>query len=220
MVKLLDAPTTNEPKVKIKLCGMRRMQDIEYANRYKPNYIGYVFANSKRQVTDTMAKQLTKALDSNIIPIGVFVNDTIEHIAALCEQNIISAIQLHGDEDIPYINRLQKLTDKPIIKAVRVQDTSQLMNYKNFPSNYLLLDTYIKNTYGGSGQCFDWSLIPDNFRNFFLAGGLNLKNITKAVKECQPYCIDLSSAIETDGYKDEAKIKAVMNVINHINNHN
>lgn len=209
--------TPKERNVKIKICGLRRMQDIDYVNHYKPDYIGYVFADTRRKVSDSEAAKMTAALDSAIIPTGVFVNESIEHIVSLCNENTIQCIQLHGDEDPSYIDRLCSQTDKPVIKAVRVQSTAQLIQYQDFPCDYLLLDTYVKDTYGGTGISFDRTLIPKKYRPFFLAGGLNPDNIIQAVNECRPYCIDLSSAVETDGYKDPEKIKTVMDIINQLN---
>lgn len=216
MVMLSDtnSPIFDKSGIKIKICGIRRLQDIDYVNCYKPDYIGYIFADSRRKVSDSEAAEMTAALDASIVPVGVFVNDSIEHIASLCNKNIIQCIQLHGDEDSSYISRLRKQTDKPIIKAVRVQNTGQLIQYQVFPCDYLLLDTYVKDAYGGTGQCFDRTMIPKNYRPFFLAGGLGPDNMIQAMNECHPYCIDLSSAVETDGYKDSEKIKEVMNIMN------
>ncbi len=220
MVKLSDMnlPTPTNYRTKIKICGLRRIQDVDYVNYYKPDYIGYVFANTKRKVSDSEAAQMTVALDSSIIPVGVFVNDDIEHIASLCNNNTIKCIQLHGDEDVSYIKKLRTLTDTCIIKAVRVQSTAQLIDFQDFPCDYLLLDTYVKDSYGGTGKCFDRTMIPQNYRPFFLAGGLSPDNMAQAVHECHPYCVDLSSAVETEGWKDADKIKNVMDIINQLNN--
>ncbi len=216
MVMLSESysPVPDKTGAKIKICGIRRLQDIDYVNCYKPDYIGYIFADTKRKVSDREAARLTAALDTSIVPVGVFVNDRIEHIVSLCNENIIQCIQLHGDESPSYISRLREQTRKPVIKAVRVRSTEQLIQYQDFPCDYLLLDTYVKNAYGGTGQCFDRTMIPKNYRPFFLAGGLGPANMLQAMEECHPYCIDLSSSVETDGYKDFEKIKRVMDIMN------
>lgn len=214
MLSESKSPVSDQTGPKIKICGIRRLQDIDHVNCYRPDYIGYVFADSVRKVSDREAEKLTAALDTSIVPVGVFVNDRIEHIVSLCNENIIQCIQLHGDETPSYINRLRKLTCRPVIKAVRVQSTRQLIQYQDFPCDYLLLDTYVKNSYGGTGQCFDRTMIPKNYRPFFLAGGLGPANLQQAMDECHPYCLDLSSSVETDGYKDPEKIKRVMDKMN------
>lgn len=208
------SPVSDQTGTKIKICGIRRLQDIDYVNCCKPDYIGYIFADTRRKVSDREAARLTAALDTSIVPVGVFVNDSIEHIVSLCNENIIQCIQLHGDESPSYISRLREQTCRPVIKAVRVRSARQLMQYQDFPCDYLLLDTYVKDSYGGTGQCFDRTMIPKNYRPFFLAGGLGPANMLQAIDECDPYCIDLSSSVETDGYKDFEKIRRVMDIMN------
>lgn len=197
----------------VKICGLKRSCDIDYANKYKPDYIGFVFAKSSRQVTPQQAEILKEKLSKDIKTVGVFVNEPIENIAMLCNKNIIDVIQLHGDENNDYINQLKKLTDKKIIKAVRVKSSEQVLQAEKLDCDYLLLDAYSKNAYGGLGETFNWDIIPNLAKPFFLAGGLNSDNVSQAIQTVQPYCVDLSSGAETDGFKDEEKIKLIIDKV-------
>ena len=198
--------------VKIKICGIKRLEDIEIVNRYKPDYIGFVFADSKRKVSHDLAKELRNNLDSDIIPVGVFVDSPQDEILKLFDEGIIEIAQLHGSESEQYILDLKKKTDGELktINAIEMTQEVDLLEYNDSNSDYLLLDSG-----KGSGKTFDWSLIrKDIKKEFFLAGGLNSKNVTQAIDEFNPYAIDLSSSLETDGFKDENKIKEIMEVIN------
>lgn len=199
---------------KIKICGLKRIEDINCINKYLPEYIGFVFyRKSSRYISPENAAELKKMLNPAIKAVGVFVDEDKDSILKLCENNTIDIIQLHGSEDNDYINSLRACTKKPIIKAIRVQSTEQLEKAESIPCDYLLLDTYIKDMYGGSGRTFDRTLIPPEYREFFLAGGLNAQNISAAIKECRPYCVDLSSSVETGGFKDSGKIKEIINIV-------
>ena len=198
--------------VKIKICGIKRLEDIEIVNRYKPDYIGFVFADSKRKVSHDLAKELRNNLDSDIIPVGVFVDSPQDEILKLFDEGIIEIAQLHGSESEQYILDLKKKTDGElkIINAIEMTQEVDLLEYNDSNSDYLLLDSG-----KGSGKTFDWSLIrKDIKKEFFLAGGLNSENVTQAIDEFNPYAIDLSSSLETNGFKDENKIKEIMEVIN------
>ena len=198
--------------VKIKICGIKRLEDIEMVNRYKPDYIGFVFADSKRKVSHDLAKELRNNLDSDIIPVGVFVDSQQDEILKLFDDGIIEIAQLHGSESEQYILDLKKKTngELKIINAIEMTQEIDLLKYNDSSSDYLLLDSG-----KGSGKTFDWSLIrKDIKKEFFLAGGLNSENVAPAINEFNPYAIDLSSSLETDGFKDENKIKEIMEVIN------
>ncbi len=198
--------------VKIKICGIKRLEDIEMVNRYKPDYIGFVFADSKRKVSHDLAKELRNNLDSDIIPVGVFVDSPQVEILKLFDDRIIEIAQLHGSESEQYILDLKKKTngELKIINAIEMTQEIDLLEYNDSSSDYLLLDSG-----KGSGKTFDWSLIrKDIKKEFFLAGGLNSENVAPAINEFNPYAIDLSSSLETDGFKDENKIKEIMEVIN------
>lgn len=194
--------------VKIKICGLRREEDICIVNKYLPDYAGFVFARSPRQVTVEWAEHLRMLLDKKIIPVGVFVNEAPEVIVELVKKGIIDVIQLHGDEDETYIRQLRGLIPGAVImKAVRVQRREQIQEAERLECDYLLLDTFSKDVYGGSGQQFDKGMIPKLGKPYFLAGGLSVENIGRNLARCNPYAVDVSSAVETDGIKDESKIK-------------
>ena len=198
--------------VKIKICGIKRLEDVEMVNRYKPDYIGFVFEDSKRKVSHDLAKELRNNLDSDIIPVGVFVDSPQDEILRLFDDGIIEIAQLHGSESEQYILDLKKRTngELKIINAIEMTQEIDLLEYNDSNSDYLLLDSG-----KGSGKTFDWSLIrKDIKKEFFLAGGLNSENVAPAINEFNPYAIDLSSSLETDGFKDENKIKEIMEVIN------
>ncbi len=197
--------------VKIKICGLRRLEDIEIVNKYKPDYIGFVFADSKRQISHQVAQQLKNNLRSDIISVGVFVDASEDEILKLYSDGIIEIAQLHGSESEDYINTLKENTNDElkIIKAIEMSEDKDLSKYDASAADYLLLDSG-----KGSGKTFDWRLIrKDLKKEFFLAGGINSENVKQAIEEFDPHAIDLSSSLETDGYKDENKIKEIMEVI-------
>ena len=198
--------------VKIKICGLKRLEDIEIVNKYKPDYIGFVFADSKRKITHDLAGKMKKKLDSSIQSVGVFVDADIEEILKLYDDGTIDIVQLHGSESEEYIKNLKQKSNYQlkIINAIEMSDEKDLLEYDDTLADYLLLDSG-----KGSGKTFDWRLIrKDLKKEFFLAGGLNVDNIALAIEEFSPYAIDLSSSLETNGYKDEMKIKEVMEAIN------
>ena len=125
---------------------------------------------------------------------------------------MIDLIQLHGDEYEAYISQLRKHTPLPVIKAVRVRSREQILKTQELSCDYLLLDTYTKGRYGGSGTQFDWNMIPELTKPYFLAGGIHLGNIRQAVSH-GPYCIDVSSAVETGGRKDRRKMEEMAQVL-------
>lgn len=197
--------------VKIKICGLKRLHDIDIVNKYKPDYIGFVFADTKRKVSHELAKQLKNRLDSNIISVGVFVDAPQDEIIKLYEDEVIEFAQLHGLESEQYINDLRKKTNNKlkIIKAIEMSEDTNLLKHDKSNADYLLLDSG-----KGSGKTFDWRLIrKDLKKDFFLAGGLNSENISQAIEEFNPYAVDLSSSLEINGFKDEEKIKEIMEII-------
>ncbi len=203
---------------KIKICGLTRLEDVEYVNEAKPDYIGFVFAKSRRQVTPETAARLRNALDGSIKAAGVFVNEDISAILQLSESGVIDLIQLHGDEDNSYILTLKnKLMDRgintPIIKAARVKDGNSIKTAQQFDSDFILLDTYCGKTYGGTGKTFDWQLCSNMSKPFFLAGGICGENAVEAINKAGPYCLDVSSGVETDGFKDKNKIMELVKMV-------
>ena len=194
--------------MKLKFCGLTRETDIRAANETRPDYIGFVFAESRRRVTDEQAARLRALLSPGIQAVGVFVNDDPTHIALLANRGVIDLIQLHGSESAAYIRRLRTMTAAPIICALRVGKQTDIKRAESNLVDFLLLDTYTKDAYGGSGRTFDWSLIGEVGKPHFLAGGLNESNITRAMRT-GAYALDLSSGIETDGVKDAEKMRRV-----------
>lgn len=192
---------------KVKICGLSRMEDIQYCNELKPDFIGFVFfPKSTRNVSFDLAKKLKSQLDRSIKAVGVFVNADTDFITKLCNQDIIDMIQLHGNEDFNYIQELKSKIKNPIVKAVRVQSAEEILKADILPCDYLLLDTYVCDMVGGSGLTFDWSIIPNISKPFFLAGGLSSENVSKAINICNPYAVDVSSSVEVNNFKSESKI--------------
>jgi phosphoribosylanthranilate isomerase len=197
---------------KIKLCGLSRPCDIEWANALMPDYIGFVFAQkSKRYVSPERAKALREGLDSNIRAVGVFVNEAPEAVADLLNTGVIDMAQLHGGEDEEYIKALRGLTDKPLIKAFRVDGPADLEKARRSSADYVLLD----NGAGGTGTAFDWALLKGFDRPYFLAGGLGPGNVRQAIMALDPFAVDVSSGIETNGAKDYMKMTAFVNAARH-----
>ena len=197
-----------QQRTKIKICGLKRPEDITYVNEAKPDYCGFIieFPKSSRNVTGALVRELTAKLNPDIIPVGVFVNAVPERVEELLLDGTIHIAQLHGQEDEAYIRRIQKNTGHQVIKAFSVKTAQDIENTLKSPADYILLDQ----GGGGTGQTFDWSLIPEIDRPFFLAGGLGSDNLETAVRTIHPYAVDLSSSVETDGMKDRDKIlKAV-----------
>lgn len=189
--------------VKIKICGLSQECDIDFANDAKLDYVGFVFANSRRKITKKQAYILKKKLNSDIKTVGVFVNEDINFILELLNENIIDIIQLHGHEDEKYMLELKRKTDNPIIKAITVDKKDFISNFSNTLADYLLLDSGA----GGTGMKFDWNLLDKEIKKpFFLAGGINAENVEQAIKLINPFAIDISSGVETNGYKDRYKI--------------
>lgn len=194
---------------RIKICGLKSMGDISYVNEWKPDYIGFVFLKGRaRYVSPMVAAEMRKALDPSIIPVGVFVNESVEEVASLFQNGTIQIAQLHGEEDESYVKALHSLCRCPVIKAFIIGSKEDVDRALSFPCDYLLLDNGL-----GTGEAFDWSLIQNIDRPFFLAGGLNPENVTKAIGLAQPYAVDVSSGVETDGKKDCSKIKAFISSV-------
>jgi len=202
--------------MRIKICGLFREQDIDYVNEACPDYCGFVFAESKRQVSAAQAASLRQRLAEGITTVGVFVNAPIEEITALYRNGVINIAQLHGDEDEAYITQLKESTSSspiPIIKVIKIGNGEWGMGRKNNP--YSPSDYYLIDSGAGSGETFDWNLLqlhsplptPYSLHNkpWFLAGGINIANINQAMA-INPFAIDVSSGAETDGVKDREKI--------------
>ena len=190
---------------KIKFCGLSRNCDIETANVLSPDYVGFVFAkNSRRCVSFAQVKELKALLAPGILTVGVFVNEDPRTVTALLEAGVIDAAQLHGDEDTDYIRGLKSLTKAPLIKAFGLRSIHDLPAVERCPADLVLLDS----PGGGTGRLFDWQLLENIQRPYFLAGGLSAENVGEAIARLRPFGVDVSSGIETGGYKDREKMTA------------
>lgn len=203
--------------MKVKMCGMRREEDIIYANEIRPDYVGFIFADSKRYISPEMAEKFRKGLNENIKVVGVFVNEDVKRMAEIAKKVPLDVIQLHGEERKEDILELKKLlgSEVQIWKAVRVRKREDVIKAMQLPAEKILLDSFAKNMYGGTGKLLDISLLTGmNFsKPYFLAGGLNTENIGDIIKKIHPYGIDLSGGIETDGKKDQKKMKKIMEIV-------
>lgn len=193
----------------VKICGMRRQEDIRHANRLRPEMIGFVFWKpSKRYVSPDEAAKLRSILDDGITPVGVFVDEDPKVVADIATNGTIDMIQLHGAEDEEYIHGLRKLTDAPIIRTFCVRSEEDLVKASGSSADMVLLDNG-----KGTGQTFDWTLMKDLGRDFILSGGLSESNVGDAVRRFHPFAVDVSSAMETDGFKDRSKMERFIDAV-------
>lgn len=194
---------------KVKFCGIRRETDIAYANRIHPDLVGFVFAKkSRRYISPEDAFLLRQKLLPDITTVGVFVNEPPENIAAYITRGIITVPQLHGQEDESYIKKLRQLTNAPVIQAFCIRCAKDLEKAERSSAEYILLDAG-----AGDGKTFDWSLLSAIDRPYFLAGGLDSSNVGDAISLLHPYGVDVSSGIETDGFKDQDKMTDFMHAV-------
>lgn len=197
---------------KIKICGLSRDIDIQYVNDISPEFVGFVFAKSKRQVTPVQVSDLREKLKPEIQTVGVFVNETTETILSIAKRCSLDIIQLHGDETQKDIDALRQ-QNLIVWRALRVQGKGDIQRAQDIDADRLLLDTYVSGEYGGSGKQFDLTFLETCSSQWIaekiiLAGGLHPENIANILKEVQPYAVDVSSGVESDGYKDARKIQA------------
>lgn len=194
---------------KIKICGIYRQEDIEYINTYKPDYCGFIinFEKSHRNVNIESLKNLSKQIDKDIKKVGVFVNEDKELIIQLLNDDILDLCQLHGNEDETYIQYLKDHTSKEIIKFFKVKTIDDIKQASISSADHILLDSG-----KGSGKTFDWSLLNEMQRPYFLAGGIDINNIEEAL-QYEPFALDVSSGAETNKVKDKIKIKQLINIV-------
>ena len=242
----LYGPTYYTPK--IKMCGISKVETIPAIVEAKPDYMGLVFAPSKRQVTveqaktlvDELHKQYEKTYDEvtvsknidtaqasqdsqefvqgnsnfeKIKTVGVFVNETVENLLKIAEEVKLDVIQLHGDEDETFIQSLKECTNVEVWKAVQVRSAADAEKWIDSSADMLLFDAYHKDERGGTGEVFDWSSLDEFEGPFMLAGGMDSTNVARAIRTVRPYGIDISSGIETEGVKDDEKIKAFTHIV-------
>ena len=205
-----NTASINTPQaIRIKICGMRRLEDIEMANELLPDYIGFIFVKDRRRyVPPEEAVGLKTALNRQIKAVGVFVDEEPETVAGLANSGIIDVIQLHGSEDETYISKLRALTDRPIIKCFVVKDNTLADGLEQSSADMILIDAG-----AGDGKTFDWKILKSIRRPYFLAGGLDPDNVSDAVNMLHPHGVDVSSGVETDGFKDPDKMRAFIKAI-------
>ena len=216
----LYGPTYYTPKVK--MCGISKVETIPAVVEAKPDYMGLVFAPSKRQVTVEQAKILIEELhkqcinhyDTKVVKtVGVFVNETLDNLVRIADTANLDAVQLHGDEDEAFIQSLKERTNVEVWKAVQIRSAADAEAWIDSRADMLLFDAYHKDERGGTGEVFDWSCLDEFERPFMLAGGIDSTNVARAIRTVRPYGIDISSGIETEGVKDDEKIKAFTNIV-------
>lgn len=191
--------------MKVKICGITDKETAKIACEYGADAIGFVFAKSKREITPDGAKQIIEELPENVMKVGVFVNESIEVIQNIAEHCQLTHVQLHGDEENYHIRRL----NIPSIKSVGVSSNEDIERAKEYETDFILFDSPKEQFHGGNGKTFSWELLRLNpiEKKCILAGGLHLENITEAIEMVQPYMVDVSSGVETNGKKDIEKIK-------------
>lgn len=217
-MSLPGVPPEGHPACRVKICGLRRPEDVEAVNRALPEYAGFVFAPGRRRVSAEEAARLRRDLDPRVAAVGVFVDEDPAVIAGLLGARIIAVAQLHGREDAGYIRLLRERCGCPIIKAVRVGEAPPALDGLPAPPtgpDYPLFDAApAGGPPGGSGRTFDWSLLHGcRGRPFFLAGGLTSANVAEAIRRLSPFAVDASSGVETDGQKDAGKIREFVGAV-------
>lgn len=194
---------------RVKLCGQPADCDVATINSLQPDYVGFILTSRfRRYVAPERVLEIRRELSEQIQVVGVCVDEPVEYVAELLNSGTIDIAQLHGQEDHTYIDRLRAISHGPIIKAFKLQKPEDIALVNASTADYVLLDSGT-----GTGQTFDWSLIHDISLPFFLAGGLNPENVAEAVRKINPFGVDVSSGIETDGHKDSKKMTAFVNAV-------
>ncbi|SEW18016.1 phosphoribosylanthranilate isomerase [Ruminococcaceae bacterium KH2T8] len=194
----------------IKFCGIRRPEDIEAVNETRPDLAGFIIVKDRRRyISPEKVCELRQKLNHSIKVVGVFIDEDIEVVAKLLHDGIIDIAQLHGNESEDYIRELKSRTGAQIIKAVGIRSSEDVERAERSPADLVIVDS----PGGGTGNTFDWELLKKIKRPYILAGGINAENIEEAVEMLHPYGVDVSSGIETDGYKDKEKMKAFMALV-------
>ena len=196
---------------KIKICGLSRDVDAEFVNAAKPDFVGFIIGVpfSKRNINLNRAERLRSLIDKEIPTVGVFIDYPIKDIAELVNRGIINIVQLHGSENEEYIKSLREIIpNTEIWKAFVIKSADDISKAEKSSADKVLLDSGT-----GCGKTFDWSAVSGINRKFILAGGLNSENIPKAVEQVNPWAVDLSSGVETNGVKDEEKIFKAINAV-------
>ena len=197
--------------MKIKICGINRLRDVQYINQSQPDYVGFIvnFPKSHRSVDYNQLDVLASQVDASIKKVGVFVNESAEKIAQVLNEDILDIAQLHGKQDEAFIQTLRSLTDKEIWKAFSIKNKDDLHQAEATSADLVLLD----NKGGGTGQAFDHSLIQDFQRPYLLAGGMDDETIPLVLDRLSPFGIDTSSGTETNKKKKKKKIENIIRMV-------
>lgn len=186
----------------LKICGLSRLEDIVAVNRHGADYAGFVFfAKSKRYVDPYKANELIELLRADIKPVGVFMDEPIDNVVRIARLTGVELVQLHGHESDEYVEYIKRTLDRPVIKAYKASEEGALERAANSNADYVMIDSG-----AGSGKKFDWNILKDFKRDYFLAGGLDPESVGEAISLLEPFAVDVSSGVETDGIKDEEKI--------------
>lgn len=193
----------------VKFCGLSRSEDIAAVNILNPDYAGFVFwEKSRRYVAPETAKMLSDKLNPDIVPVGVFLDSDLNRIIDIANTGCIRTVQLHGSEDEGFVRETRDATGMPVIRAFRIATRNDLEKAISTEADLMMLDGGI-----GEGRTFDWTLLEDVKRPYILAGGLNPENVMEAIERLHPFGVDVSSGIETDGIKDQDKMKRFMEAV-------
>lgn len=202
--------------MKIKFCGIRRLEDVAAVNLCQPDYMGMILSGGfRRSISQELAQRLVQEKSDAIAAVGVFVNESSETICRMAEQLHLQVIQLHGNESAEQIQTLQQKTGLPVWKALRIGTLQELEAAGTNPADCLILEGKTGAGIGGTGVCADWELLARHSwnRSFFLAGGLQPENVLEAIATVSPTGVDFSSGIEEDGVKSLRRMKQLMTLI-------
>lgn len=200
--------------IKVKICGLKSKQDIRYVNQLRPDYVGFVFTQSTRQIDQHRAKELIEDLDKSIKKVGVFLNTPINEVKEIAHYCDLDILQFHGDEDPLYCQSF----DQEVWKGFRIKGRDSLKQLREYPVDGFLLDTFVKGQYGGTGKAFKWDIVTDISQGQFviLAGGLTSENVKQAIETAHPKVVDISSGVEINGAKDFEKMKEFIEKVREI----
>ena len=193
----------------LKICGLSRMEDIIAVNRHGADYAGFVFwKNSKRYIDPYQAGELIEYLRSDIKSVGVFLDEPLDNVISAARISGVDMIQLHGHESEEYVEYVKRTLERPVIKAYKASEEGALEKAAQSAADYVMIDSG-----AGSGKKFDWSILKDFKRDYFLAGGLDPDSVGEAIRMLELFAVDVSSGVETDGIKDEKKIEEFINAV-------
>jgi phosphoribosylanthranilate isomerase len=199
----------------LKICGLSRIEDITAVNRHGADYAGFVFfEKSKRYVDPYKANELISLLRADIRPVGVFMDEPLDNVVRIARITGVELIQLHGHESEEYVEYVRRTLDRPVIKAYKASEDGAIERAVQSAADYVMIDSG-----AGSGKKFDWSILKDFKRDYFLAGGLDPESVGEAIRMLEPFAVDVSSGVETDGIKDEEKIAKFIKAVKHGGNY-